>query len=178
MTKDERLSIYWNLMGVAFRPGKTNDMAVKLDKMGFFDAPASSTHHGNYEGGLFNHSVSVTHALLNLTENNDLKWMRAESPYVIGMYHDLCKCDQYVQKPEGGYVYNDELLLTGHGEKSVILAQQMLPLTEEEILCIRWHMGAFDAEKNWKYYTAAVKKYPNVLWTHTADMIASQVEGV
>ena len=53
-----------------------------------------------------------------------------------------------------------------------------MKLTEEEVACIRWHMGAFDDQKFWNYYTAAVKKYPNVLWTHTADMIASQVLGV
>jgi len=50
-----------------------------------------------------------------------------------------------------------------------------MKLTPEEVMCIRWHMGAFDEKHNWKYYTAAVKKYPNVLWTHTADMIASQM---
>ena len=48
----------------------------------------------------------------------------------------------------------------------------------EEIMCIRWHMGAFDERENWKYYSAAVKKYPNVLYTHVADMTASQIIGV
>ena len=43
---------------------------------------------------------------------------------------------------------------------------------------IRWHMGAFDDRENWKYYSAAVKKYPNVLYTHVADMTASQIIGV
>lgn len=45
-------------------------------------------------------------------------------------------------------------------------------------MCIRWHMGAFDERENWKYYSAAVKKYPNVLYTHVADMTASQIIGV
>jgi hypothetical protein len=53
-----------------------------------------------------------------------------------------------------------------------------MKLTEEEVLCIRWHMGAFDDKENWNKFTAAVHKYTNVLWTHQADMIASQVKGV
>ena len=52
------------------------------------------------------------------------------------------------------------------------------PLTEEEKLCIRWHMGAFDDKENWNCYGAAIEKYQNVLWTHTADMVAARVQGV
>ena len=63
----------------------------------------------------------------------------------------------------------------GHGDKSVIIAQHLLPLTEEEVLCIRWHMGAYDDQKVWDNLGAAIEKYPNVLFTHTADMIASKV---
>ena len=39
----------------------------RLDKMGFFTAPASIHHHSAYEGGLFDHSYQVTLNLLNLT---------------------------------------------------------------------------------------------------------------
>lgn len=177
MTKDERLGIFWKLMGIMIRQSKLSDMVVKLEKLGFFDAPASRSYHGNYEGGLFNHSVAVTNSLLKLTEDNELKCERKESPYIIGMFHDLCKCDQYI-RVDGGYAYDNNLVLTGHGDKSVILAQQIMSLTEEEILCIRWHMGAYDKEENWNHFNAAIRKYNNVLWTHVADMIASQIEGV
>ena len=53
-----------------------------------------------------------------------------------------------------------------------------LKLTDEEIACIRWHMGAFDEKENWKHYSYAVSQYPNVLYTHTADMIASQIHNI
>ena len=34
---------------------------------------------------------------------------------------------------------------------------------EEEIACIRWHMGAFEKDTNlWNYYGKAIEKYPNV----------------
>jgi len=178
MTKDDRLEMFWQVMGEAFRAGIVSDMVVKLDRLGYFTAPASRKYHGNYEGGLFNHSVAVTNALLKLTRDNDLRWRRKESPYIVGMFHDLCKCDQYILQPNGGYEYNQEMFLNGHGEKSVILTQPIITLTEEELLCIRWHMGAYDDKELWGYYNRAVAAYPNVLYTHTADMIASQIEGV
>ena len=54
-----------------------------------------------------------------------------------------------------------------------------LQLTEEEAACIRWHMGAFTEDKDeWNYYNNAVKKHPNVLWTHTADMVAAKIQGI
>ena len=49
---------------------------------------------------------------------------------------------------------------------------------DEEIMCIRYHMGAFTDKSEWNDYTRAVSQYPNVLWTHQADMLASHVAGV
>lgn len=74
--------------------------------------------------------------------------------------------------------YNPHTLLKGHGEKSVMLLSQFYTLTEEEICCIRYHMGAFTPKEEWNDYTGAIHAYPNVLWTHHADMLASHVAGV
>lgn len=148
-----------------------------LAEKGFFTAPASTKYHGAYEGGLFDHSLVVMKELEKLTQDNGLVWGLSRSPGIIGMFHDLCKTDAYIKNEDGTYGYNENLLLPGHGEKSIILLQKWFDLTEEEILCIRWHMGAFDDKENWKYYSKSVAKYPNVLWVHQADMIASQVEG-
>lgn len=170
-----------------------------LEAAGFYEAPASKGHHGAYKGALFDHSLQVAYELINLTEKLGLKWERKESPAIVGMLHDLCKIDAYilVQDEEivgtqtltgentkvpivTGYHYewNRQQLLDGHGEKSCILALRYMDLTDEELMCIRYHMGAFEGEKKWDKYSAAVKKYPNVLYTHTADMIASQIKGV
>ena len=158
----------------------------------FFDAPASTKYHGAYNGGLYNHSKGVYFALLTLTNALNLEWQRPESPFIIGMFHDLCKIDQYreivddpgktmfgTSEPEGRvvhYEYNNELLLSGHGAKSVLILSSFLQLTEEEMLCIRYHMGAYEKD-DWTGYDLAIKKYPNVLLTHTADMYASKVDG-
>lgn len=106
------------------------------------------------------------------------------------MFHDICKQDQYRHPfdetfygggfpislvDESKWEYAPSLLLKGHGDKSVMLPSQYLQLTMEEILCIRYHMGAFVDQKEWNDYTRAIHECPNVLWTHTADMIAAHI---
>lgn len=162
---------------------------------GFFTAPASTKYHGAYEGGLFDHSCQVAKSLMELTDKLELDWKVARSPFLIGMFHDICKIDQYrhpivgyehelgtgLERPvydTGAWEYNPDTFFKGHGDKSVILLSQFFTLTEEEIFCIRYHMGAFSEKDEWNLYSKAVNKYPNVLYTHTADMIASQVLGI
>lgn len=170
-----------------------------LEAAGFYEAPASKGHHGAYKGALFDHSLQVAYELINLTDKLELKWERKESPAIVGMLHDLCKIDAYILVNDeeivetqtlGGeknkvpivtgqhYEWNRQQLLDGHREKSCILALRYIDLTDEELMCIRYHMGAFEGEKKWEKYSAAVAKYPNVLYTHTADMIASQIKGI
>ncbi|MDD3049734.1 MAG: hypothetical protein PHR06_01160 [Candidatus Cloacimonetes bacterium] len=132
-------------------------------------------------------------ALVWLTAELKLQWQNPRSPYIVGMFHDLCKIDSYVKvidvegveyfgldEPKGEeshWDYNNDTLIPGHGAKSVQLLSQHMQLTEEEVLCIRYHMGAYEKDE-WNYYDRAIKKYPNVLYTHTADMIASKIIGV
>lgn len=141
----------------------------------FFSQPASTQYHGNYPGGLFDHSYNVAKALCVLTQRNGLEWERPDSPYIIGMFHDICKTDNYMQDANEIYEYNTETLLKGHGDKSVMILASLTTLTEEEVMCIRYHMGAFTDSGEWNYYTRAIHKYPNVLWSHHADMIAAHI---
>lgn len=174
MKYDERIALYRSIMP------KSCFFPLELEKIGFFTAPASTKYHGAYEGGLFDHSLETTRALVGLTEKLGLHWERPESPYIVGMYHDLCKCDNYVRDIETGkYKYNPDMIISGHGDKSIIMLQKFIKLTDEEIACIRWHMGAYETDpKMWDYYGRAIETYPNVLYTHTADMIASKIRGV
>ena len=166
------------------------DMLDWLVSKGFFTAPASTKYHGAHEGGLFQHSAAVMKSLVGLTESCHLEWQNERSPYIVGMFHDLCKIDQYRNTSYGltldgqplhnpcEWEYHPHTLLKGHGEKSVMLLSQFYTLTEEEILCIRYHMGAFTPKEEWNDYTGAIHAYPNVLWTHQADMLASHVAGI
>ena len=91
MTLAERIEKFNNLMGDIVPPEVKKDL---LDK-GFFTAPASTKYHGNYEGGLFDHSYMVAHYLKKLTEECRLDWQNPRSPLLVGMFHDLCKMDNY-----------------------------------------------------------------------------------
>lgn len=164
----------------AGRCGLNEIQVGTLEHMEFFSAPASTKYHGNYPGGLYDHSKAVTNNLVMLTVRLGLEWELERSPYIVGMLHDLCKCGMYrLDKQSGKYEYNNGLVLPGHGERSVMMAQQMeIELTTEEILCIRWHMGAFDEKAMWDYYGRAIEVCNNVLWTHTADMMAARIDGV
>lgn len=189
VTHEDRIRAFHDCMAPALHLFP-QDIAEKLTESGFFTAPASTKYHGAYEGGLFDHSYNVTSVLVTLSHNNNLEWQRPDSPYIIGMFHDICKQDQY-QHPvdttfyggggpiplvdESKWEYDPNLLLKGHGDKSVMLLSQYSQLTIEEILCIRYHMGAFVDQKEWNDYTRAIHKYSNVLWTHTADMIAAHI---
>lgn len=149
-----------------------------IENKGFTELPASLNHHLNHRGGLLTHSVNVIQALQKLTINLGLIWDRPESPIIVGLCHDLCKLEFYKTSPENDkyFVHNDnpELDFGGHGMLSVVLAQKYIKLTDEELHCIRFHMGAYE-QKDWSKFDAAIKKYPNVLYTHTADMIASKI---
>lgn len=139
----------------------------------FFEQYASSRFHGNYPGGLFDHSYCVMLKLIELTDQLNLKWQDKRSPYIIGMLHDLCKMDEYEVVDGIPHKIKDTPII-GHGDKSCILLSNFITLTEEEDLCIRYHMGAFNT-KDWNAYGAAIEKYDTVLWTHTADMYISRL---
>lgn len=150
----------------------------------FFAMPASTRFHGAYEGGLFDHSLCVMETLVELTEKNGLVWERPESPYIVGFLHDLCKMDQYDKNPRAGepgekpYNFVANTMYEGHGAKSVLMLSSLTKLTEEEAACIVYHMGAYTEKEKWDFYGRAIERFPNVLWTHHADMIASKIKGV
>lgn len=151
-----------------------------LHHCSFLAAPASRAYHGAYDGGLFDHSYEVAKTLQELTDNNNLTWQKSRSPKLVGICHDLCKIDQYIKDYDSGiYTYNPYCFDWRHGEKSVDIIRQVMPdLTEEEELCIKYHMGFTLPKEEWDNWRDAIKKYPNVLWTHQADMISSFIKGI
>ena len=149
-----------------------------LTSIGYYTKPASIRYHGIKSGDLYRHCTELAIQLQNLTDKLDLVWERQESPIIIGLLHDVCKCDDYGINPRTRkWAYNPDRIV-GHGDKSVRMLLGHIELTGEEIMCIQYHMGAFVDKEEWSDYTKAVKKYPNVLYTHTADMIASQILGI
>ncbi|MBQ7449363.1 MAG: HD domain-containing protein [Paludibacteraceae bacterium] len=134
-----------------------------LEQSDFFVAPASTVFHGNYEGGLAEHSYEVA---LTAKDLRDMLIKRKpeieqqvsrESIIIAALLHDVCKTNIYKKTTkyrkndynqwETYEAYNVDYseLPVGHGEKSVIrLLRLGLEMTDDEILAIRWHMSAWD----------------------------------
>jgi len=122
----------------------------------FFTAPASTRFHGNYDGGLLEHSLHVVEfALTNfnylLKYKPDLEKLK-ESVIIAALFHDVCKVNQYYWGEEKFTKVNgkwaryktygfEDALPMGHGEKSVYYISKFMELTKSEILAIRWHMS-------------------------------------
>lgn len=156
--------------------GKTrDDFIAYLQSIKFFEEPASRNHHGAYPGGLFDHSLLVAALLKELPymhpEEAREEWEHENSPIIIGLLHDLCKCCRNL--PEGDH--KTSVMEMRHGFQSVAMIEGWMLLTYEEAECIRWHMGAFIDEAFWQDYSTACKHTPAILMTHTADMYAAQV---
>ena len=169
-----------------------------LEELGFFEAPASVKNHNNYPGGLVVHSLNVYDMAMELRQSAirmrpDLEpLLHPDSIAIAALLHDVCKADIYrkvtrARKNEvGQYEKFDEYSVTyenfpvGHGEKSVImLLRSGLDLNDDEILAIRWHMGAwsvnphsFEEDRN---YRDAQKYSPLVALIHSADSLAAQI---
>ena len=192
MNDNKYMNKFLDFMKVNGKPIVSAEMMDWLIGQGFFVKPAAIKHHGNHTGGLFEHSFMTAQVLVEMTEKFDIPWTRPESPYIVGMLHDVCKLDDYIDKNASGIVvmgsgspisknpewtYNPEPLFKGHGDKSVMMLSQVMTLTEEEMLCIRFHMGAYVTDE-WDAYDRAIRKYQSVLFTHTADMYSSKVKDV
>ena len=166
------------------------NLAAFLEQSDFYKAPASTKYHLAEPGGLLIHSLHV-HMLLNAKVKMFKLTIPQETILICSLFHDICKANFYgtenrnVKNDATGqwekkqiYVVKDQFPM-GHGEKSVTLLLQYVHLTEEEMLAIRWHMGAW-TEGMTEYgmrqaYNEAKKRYPLVTLLATADMEASQV---
>ena len=126
-----------------------------LESTDFYTAPASVSNHGALVGGLLRHSLSVQTYMLSLVKPiADRHAIDPHSVTIVALTHDLCKVNFYGRrtrnvKTNGSWVEEEQFTIEdsfplGHGEKSVFLVQRQMPLTDEEALAIRWHMGGYD----------------------------------
>lgn len=163
-----------------------DSLLLWLDANDFFTAPASTKFHGNYEGGLCEHSLNVYNELKRLNELYKLNFSD-ETIAVCGLFHDICKVRFYKKskrnvKEDGIWIEKDvwevdDKMPFGHGEKSCILLQRFIKATFEELLAIRWHMGGFDsAAKGGDYGLSKAQDISKlVVLLHAADILASNL---
>lgn len=169
----------------AFGVGNKQMYATALSGIGYFTQPASKGHHLARKGGLMRHSVNVTRRLVALTDALGVCWPRKESPYLVGMLHDLVKCRCYRavtgaaqdEEPSWEYVQPE---YPGHGACSVAIAAELgIQLMREEIAAITFHMGPWGVGKEYseQELRAAMKAFaPQIIATHTADWYAAEVD--
>ena len=144
----------------------------------FFTAPASTRFHGNYSGGLVEHSVNVYNRF-------NPHGINGETRAICSLLHDVCKVNFYktemrntkqngvwVQVP---YYTVDDKFPYGHGEKSVYIIEKYMKLSPSEAMAINWHMGGFDDRVKGGSFalSTAFEKYPIALQLHIADMEAT-----
>ncbi len=156
-----------------------------LEKTDFFKAPASTRFHGNYEGGLVEHSLKVYEILKHKVQTNiEPIDVPEESIIIIALLHDICKANFYKidyrnAKNSLGvwekvpYYTVEDTIPYGHGEKSVMMITEYMKLTPEEKYSIRWHMGFTEPKEQYTTVGLAYTKYPLALLTHEADLEAT-----
>ena len=175
-----------------------DDGIKDLEERGFFEAPASAGHHLNVAGGLVEHSLNTCKAALAVYEGMQKiepyleREIKRESIIIASLLHDVCKSDIYKRsvkrrktnlgtwEDSEGYKLTYKNFPMGHGEKSlVMLLCSGLELYDDEMLAIRWHMGAWGINMNsyeeQRNYDAARTLYPLVSIIQTADGLAASI---
>ena len=154
----------------------------------FFTAPASTRFHGNFEGGLLQHSLNVYDCLCDILARPRMKEMYGvsyseESIAIAALMHDLCKINFYktsyrnVKNEQGRwesvpYYTIEDSLPYGHGEKSVYILSGYMRLTRDEAFALRYHMG-FSGTEDPGNVGKALEMFPLAYALCMADMEAT-----
>ena len=196
-TNKENKDEFVKLLRSTKREG-VDDVIAELEDLGFFEAPASSTQHLNTEGGLLQHSLNVCYCALKIREQmmqldeSIAKEVPEDRVIIASLLHDVCKSDIYIRsavkrktaigtwEDTEGYKISYKNFPMGHGEKSVIMLMGMgLAMYDDEMLAIRWHMGAWDlpmhSYETVKNIDTARKLYPLCVIIQCADTLAAGV---
>ena len=160
------------------------------DECDFFTAPASTKYHGNYDGGLCEHSIDVYEMAVRLEglyrEDIRKQYLVLNRPYdqsqfmeslaIASLFHDLCKANFYKTRINGrntSYVVDEQLPYGSHGAKSVyILSRYLKDLRDDEAIAINCHMGFSRGAENTISISEAFHFSPLAWIVHTADEAA------
>lgn len=149
-----------------------------INNSDYFTAPASTKYHLNITGGLAEHSLNVYNNLKQRIKQHKIN-INEETIIICGILHDICKVNFYIQTGKNTYKVEDQLPI-GHGEKSIFIINKYIELTKEEIIAIRYHMGAYDRTTQYPNnnsigYNNSLKEYELTILLHTADIEATWI---
>lgn len=182
---ENRLDVLWNeykeLLLSTKRPG-IKDLVAWLEGTDFIYAPASTRYHSAHQGGLLEHSLNVYYELIRQQDVIKLLNIPQDTLIITALLHDICKVNYYKQdvrnvKKNGTWVQEpyytvDDYFPVGHGEKSIIVAQEFIKLNDVEVAMIRGHMGGFVSDPYFNV-SALYNKYPEAVLLQMADMRAT-----
>lgn len=175
---------FLNLLRSVQREGM-EDLIKFVESTDFFKAPASTRFHGNFEGGLLQHSMKVYEILKEKLNNTPVPMnISKDTIKIVALLHDICKVNYYKvdyrnAKNDLGvwekvpYYTVEDTIPYGHGEKSVMMITEYMKLTVEEKYAIRWHMGLSEPKELYGTLSAAFSKYPLALMLFEADLEAT-----
>lgn len=182
---ENRLDVLYNefkeLLLSTKRPGM-KDLLSWLDGTDFKYAPASTRYHSAHQGGLLEHSMNVYYEMIRSQDIIKLLNIPQDTLIITALLHDLCKVSYYKEdvrnvKKNGTWVQEpyytvDDFFPIGHGEKSIIIAQEFIKLNDVEVAMIRGHMGGFVSDPYFNV-SALYNKYPEAVLLQMADMRAT-----
>lgn len=182
MSKEKFVELYTSYV----KRSGADDLLSWLEMSDFFTAPASTRFHGDYEGGLCEHSIHVWEELVRLLKAYPEVRVSAETAAIVSLLHDLCKVNTYKiemrNKKENGvwrsvpsYVFDEDFCFGGHGSKSVYLIQKFMSLTDQEAVAINCHMGSWDRSPSDYSVGSAFEQYPLAWLVHVADESATYI---
>jgi len=155
---------------------------------GFISSPASIKYHGNYDGGLFDHSLAVYLAAIRSSNEYGIK--PSDVNFIACFFHDLCKVGKYRYQHDKistnsvqFYESDPDYVGIEHGAESLrrLLNIETIKNIKEFLpeawqLAIAYHMGVFGvSDTEMKNFSSLTEKYPEILLLHHADMIATKI---
>lgn len=180
--REEFLKIYKNTI----KRFGSDSLLSWLENSDFFTAPASTRFHGAHEGGLLEHSLNVYKCLnAELAAHSMQEDYPEETISIVSLLHDVCKIDIYkkdyrnVKNKDTGkweqkevFVIEEAFPFGDHADKSIILLQDFMQLSPDEIFAIRAHMGGWDnAVKGGSGFVGKIfERSKLALLLHVADL--------
>lgn len=186
------------------RSGMDRELLIRqLVESDFFVAPASANYHGNYPGGLCEHSLQVYDNLIKLVnEFVPNKEQLMDSVKIIALFHDFSKMNFYTNEVKNRKVYSengkksdsmgkydwesyqsygyrdakDRFLIGNHEENSAYMINTFIPLNPEEFCAISHHHGSTGFDSTKQNPAEFWSKYPLSLLLYQADCISSFIQ--
>jgi len=113
------------------------DYIKHLRDVGFYEQYGSIKYHGNYKGGLLDHSLNILNLLNVLCKLFKINFP-ISSIIICAIGHDQCKEEAYINGR-----WNPKNSGNGHAKYSLEILKKYIVLTPEEETAIKYHMGMY-----------------------------------